>query len=200
MDSFTLTYIKDNPEAMTKEKMVKNLASDKKQYDKYKEILGSEAPKSFDKFKELKYNNSNSNEWKYTKGLKDYLEKYPTSDKRFYNIQKELEELGIKNGVVLPSKPKQAFILPDVKNKNDPNHIMNRMLERGITDDNVKSYMNNAKVMFVQWKGERQVFYSNAGVSVITKKDDGWLFKTTWDKTDFDESTQKILEVVNKYV
>ena len=45
-------------EAEKFEKIIKNKALDKKQYQKYKQILGDEVPKSFDKFQELKYNNA----------------------------------------------------------------------------------------------------------------------------------------------
>lgn len=42
----------------TERKKVLNYASDKKQYERYKSVLGSKnMPKSFDKFQELKYNN-----------------------------------------------------------------------------------------------------------------------------------------------
>lgn len=54
-------YIKDNPEALLEEKKWKNRNTDKKQYKKYKEVLGKEAPKSLKDFQELKYNNSD--EW-----------------------------------------------------------------------------------------------------------------------------------------
>lgn len=37
------------------------------------------------------------------------------------------------------------------------------------------------------------------GVSVITKNSEQWVFKTVWRKEDFDNTTEKILEVVNKY-
>lgn len=91
-------FIKDNPEAATKEKMVKNLSSDRGQYVKYKEILGSEAPKSFDKFQKLKYNNST--EWgelqslyKDTKSGKVWLNAEFSSQKKFNkHIEKHLKE------------------------------------------------------------------------------------------------------------
>lgn len=61
--------------------------------------------------------------------------------------------------------------------------------------------MNSAKVMFAQWNGQRLVFYSDEGISVITKLESGeWLAKTVWKKEDFDETTLKKLEVINKYV
>ena len=48
--------------AETFQKMIKNKASDIKQYEKYKEILGKDAPKSFDGFRDLKYNDINGYE------------------------------------------------------------------------------------------------------------------------------------------
>lgn len=55
-------YIKNNPGAVIAEKKWKNRHSDKAQYDKYKGILGKDISDSFDKFQDLKYNNSE--EWK----------------------------------------------------------------------------------------------------------------------------------------
>lgn len=46
-------------EAEKFEHMIKNQAFDNKQYKKYKEILGKDAPKSFEDFKKMKYNDSN---------------------------------------------------------------------------------------------------------------------------------------------
>lgn len=47
--------------AETFQKMIRNKASDIKQYEKFKEILGENVPKSFDKFRHVKYNDSE--EW-----------------------------------------------------------------------------------------------------------------------------------------
>ncbi|SHH54768.1 phage putative head morphogenesis protein, SPP1 gp7 family [Caloranaerobacter azorensis DSM 13643] len=50
-------YIENNPEAKLAEKKWKNRYSDKKQYEKYKEVLGKDlGVKSLDEFQELKYN------------------------------------------------------------------------------------------------------------------------------------------------
>lgn len=54
-------YVKGNPKEEIAEKKIKNKSSDKKQFEKYKEVLGKEVPNSFDKFQDLKYNNSE--EW-----------------------------------------------------------------------------------------------------------------------------------------
>ena len=55
-------YVKNNPEAMAKEKALKNYQLDKKQYQEYENILGvKKVPKTLKEFQEMKY--SNSEEW-----------------------------------------------------------------------------------------------------------------------------------------
>jgi phage putative head morphogenesis protein, SPP1 gp7 family len=50
-------YIDNNPERLTNHKMIKNKSSDKRIYEKYKDILGKEMPKTLEDFQKLKYNN-----------------------------------------------------------------------------------------------------------------------------------------------
>lgn len=171
--------------------MVKNASKDVAQYKRYKEVLGDSVG-SLAKFGQVKYNDSKS--WEYLNGLKEYLEKYPISSKKYYDAGKRLEKLGIKKGLLLPKVEKQAFILPE--GKHDPYHIMKRMLERNITDDDVRSYMRNAKAMFVQWGGKRQLFVSDGGMVLITKQGEEWIYKTVWSKYDYDEESVKIMEVL----
>lgn len=176
---------------MFPKEMIANAGRDIKQYEKYKSVLGKEVG-SLANFGQIKYNDTEK--WEYLNGLKKYLEKYPTSDKRYYDAGEKLKELGIKKGILLPPVQKQASILPE--GKKDPYHIMKRMLERDITDDNVRSYMSNAKAMFVQWSGARQRFVSEEGMCVITKSGEEWIYKTVWSKYDFDEEAEKIMEVL----
>jgi SPP1 gp7 family putative phage head morphogenesis protein len=52
-------YIESHPESLLAEKKIRNLNSDKVQFEEYKEILGKEyIPKSIDEFQNIKYNNS----------------------------------------------------------------------------------------------------------------------------------------------
>lgn len=185
--------ISPSPQARKKfpKAMVDNAARDTAQYKRYQEILGKDAG-SLAEFGQIKYNDSEK--WKYLKDLKAYLEKYPTSDRRYYDANEKLKSLGIKKGVLLPPAQKQAFIWPE--GKKDPHHIMKRMLERNITDDDMRSYMQNAKAMFVQWNGQRQLFVSNAGMCLVAKVKNEWVYKTVWSKYDFDEESEKILEVL----
>lgn len=188
--------VANNPEALAAEKAVKNWRADTKQYEAYTELLGKkETGKTFADFQKMKYNEPEK--WNDVKEFASYMRKYPDSGRSYYNIMRDLKAEGIEAGVSLPAKKKRAYILPE--GKRDPNHIMKRMLERNITDDEVRNYVNNAKVMFSQWGGQRQKFVTKDGVAVITKNGDDWIFKTAWSKEDFDEETLKILEVMSKY-
>lgn len=57
--------VKGNPNMVFKEKIRKNQYTDQKQYQNYRNVLGNDAPNSFDKFQKMKYNNNE--EWKYLK-------------------------------------------------------------------------------------------------------------------------------------
>lgn len=140
------------------------------------------------------------NKEKILSGFEKYKDKYPDSNLPHYMVDYKLKEVGIKKGIALPAKSKRAYILPDNSSKRDPYHIMHRMMERHVTDDDLERFMKESKVMFVQWGGQRQTFYSDSGVVVITKFNNEWIYKTAWSKYDFDDETLKILEVVNKYV
>ncbi len=175
-----------------KERNRRRLLADMKEHKEYRAALGRDIPKDFARFREMKYNKAEK--WEYAKGLKKYLEQYPASDKRFYDAGNELKKLGIKKGMLLPPVQKRAFILPE--GKHDPYHVMHRMMERNITDDDVRGYMKNAKAMFVQWSGQRQLFVGSQGMCLITKDGDEWVYKTVWSKHDFGEESEIIMEVL----
>ena len=64
--------VANSPKAQAAEKMIKNASSDRKQWDKYREVIGSYAGKTIATFQEMKYNNpekweSVQNEYKDTK-------------------------------------------------------------------------------------------------------------------------------------
>lgn len=48
--------VANNPRALAAEKMIKNHASDKKQYERYRSVMGKKAGKTFEEFQEMKYN------------------------------------------------------------------------------------------------------------------------------------------------
>lgn len=64
-DQWYKKYVKGNAQAEAEEKSIQNASSDKKQYERYQEILGKDAPKRFADFQEMKYNDSEK--WRFMK-------------------------------------------------------------------------------------------------------------------------------------
>ncbi|WML35355.1 minor capsid protein [Clostridium sp. OS1-26] len=87
-------YVKGNSKEEIAEKKLQNKASDKKQHENYREVLGKDIPKSFDKFQELKYNNVN--EWQEIKAFVDAKINSRISPdatlKQWKNISKEVND------------------------------------------------------------------------------------------------------------
>lgn len=136
------------------EKKVKNTSSDKKQYARYKEILGNRAPKTLEEFQELKYNNVN--EWNIkqreyntisdinSKEWSDiYKEKVKTA---YYNFRKDSIELSWHGG--------QRFVDRNLDKKGNITFT-----QKDIVD------MFNAKPNYIQQDG-RLVNFNN-GIAII---------------------------------
>lgn len=68
-------YVKGRPEAELAEKQIKNRSADRKQWKKYRDILGKEVPDSLDKFQEMKYNETEKWNDVHTKYLNKKLQK-----------------------------------------------------------------------------------------------------------------------------
>lgn len=49
-------YVQGNPDAEANEKKIKNKQADKKQFERYRAVLGDHAPKSLVSFQRMKYN------------------------------------------------------------------------------------------------------------------------------------------------
>ena len=73
---------------------------------------------------------------------------------------------------------------------------MHRMMERQITDDEIRSYTESAKIMFSQWDGVRRLYVSKNGMAVIEDKGEHWVFKTAWKADEYDEDAEKIMEEI----
>ena len=99
-------------------KMYKNRSSDKKQYERYVERLGSEnVPKTFDLFQNMKYN--------YPKKLALYEQTYVSANGYI------TAGLNLKTG-----KPKQIIVVNNVKLQAIPNSITQKYLSNGKIDRN----------------------------------------------------------------
>ena len=190
--------VANNPKAQAVEKMFKNRSSDMKQWERYKEVVGSKrAGRSLAAFQDMKYNDPER--WAYNQGLYRYLNKYPESSDRFYRIKNKADELGMHIGVPLPPKPKAAIIAPDI-GSSDPNHIYSRMAERTLTEKELEGYIKKAKIMCVQRGGNGNLFIAEEGATVILRRDDGsWIYKTGWPKENHDPKILALLEEYKNY-
>lgn len=178
-------------------KMTQNAVADKKQYDKYVARLGQKNVGTFDNFRKIKYNDSVA--YQDAIGYYKYKGKVPEATEKDYKTAKAIKQVGVKGTVrVPPHQSQRAYILEDKAAKRNRAHIMERMWERHITDDEVQSYVDNALFSVSQFKGTRLVFYSKDGVTVLTKATgyDGieWIAKTTWSKNDFTEDVDRMIK------
>lgn len=54
--------------------------------------------------------------------------------------------------------------------------------------------IKNSIISIVQWKGQRVLYYSQDGATVIDKKTKEII--TTWDSSDFDENVKNIIKEI----
>ena len=127
----------------------------------------------------------------------------PNATYAHFQAYRAIREQGIVKGHVVPIERHRANILPDMSSRRDPNHIMKRMMERHITDDEVQSYVDNAAICVSQYNGSRLVYYSDEGATVLTAAKNyqnvDWIVKTTWRKEDHTPNVFAVLEVAKKY-
>lgn len=174
-----------------------NKSADMAQFDAYKARLGDDAPKSFADFQKLKYDNPSA--YEDLCGHYRYKGRVPEATKGNYRTYKAIKATGINGSVrVPPLQPQPVHILEDKASKRDPAHIMHRMEERGLTAENLQSYVDNALFSVSQFKGTRRVFYSAEGVTVLTRTNDyegiDWIAKTAWNRSEFDEIAENAIK------
>ncbi len=78
--------VANNPKAQAAEKMIKNRSSDKKQYERYKEVVGKKAGRSLADFQEMKYNKTEEWESVHTKYKDTRLKEKIKSDSTIKTI------------------------------------------------------------------------------------------------------------------
>lgn len=170
--------------------------ANRKQFQELQLLLSDKGvafPTDFKAFCSLKY--KETKKWEYISMFAKYIDNYPNSDKRYFNLWYELKnQYNIKKGIAIPPVAKDARIEPS--GEHDRNHIYDRMNERKITEAELYSYMKNARCMFSQWNGNRILYVSDEGMCVILKTNTGWVYKTAWSRNDYDEDSKKILEVL----
>ena len=164
--------VANNPKAIAEERKIKNKASDKKQYEQYKEVLGKEAPKSFDKFQNLKYNNVN--EWElfrdYTKSRSTNMISSLTSFEEYKKykgiIENEIIGLTTSNGIKVTGQSKH-FIERVFGTTKDPNTNRARS---GVEINDIKDAILNGNVRIRKSDPSSIKFVTNKCIVSINPK------------------------------
>lgn len=115
-------YVKNDPDAIATKKKLENLDNDKKQYKKYKQVLGKEyVPNSFEAFRKIKY----TDEYEYGvlktqfKGMGYYNKAILNEPEVTNHIKRVAEITGMKiEGLDFKIKGKDSFIRKIRKNYN----------------------------------------------------------------------------------
>ncbi|SHE61975.1 minor capsid protein [Clostridium fallax] len=128
-------YVKGNPKEEVAEKKIKNKSNDIKQHERYKEILGENIPKSFDKFQELKYNNKGdwdriSYKYKletvYNLDRLKHTENFASKNVIKHILEGEINKRGKAVGFHMENMPtKKGEIIEETKSKVNKNGIYN---------------------------------------------------------------------------
>lgn len=150
-------YVKGNHREELAELKIKNKSSDKKQYEKYKEILGDEAPKTFEDFRKMKYNDTNK--------YKALETKY--NDSVVNNLLKEHNiELVDKISDKLYSVKNYR---PDIKDmtQHAKDNLENKVDRSSMTTDKAKEFIDNAKLVIFDSQRKTIKFMAEDGYSVL---------------------------------
>ena len=106
-------FVENDPQAALLEKMQKNKATDRTQYEKYKETLGKEVPASFNEFQNIKY----TDKLEYgilkaqSRGMTYYNQALENEPVITEQVKKMAESVGMNNlGLEYRIKTKESFL------------------------------------------------------------------------------------------
>lgn len=173
--------------AGTVEKMRKmgyNESADKKQFSSYKARLGKEAPKTFEDFQKLKYDNLTA--YNDLCGQYSYKGRVPEATKADYTAYKAVKATGVTGSVRVPPKAIDADTLV-FKDGHGRHH--------GCTLDEARGFIKSAKCSITRkrWDGYHTNYYALEGAAYVS--DSEGVINTAFGKKDFDTTTQSIMEV-----
>ena len=171
-------------------KQWRNRAADKKRYERYIDRLGKEnVPKTFDLFQEKLYTDL---AWKEEiEGFYRYKGKNSRAVLNDYRCAKELAESGIKGDIHIPAKE------IDIESLGfDDFHINSERLHN-VSEQEAKTYIENALVSITKRNGLTENYYSKAGAAYVNPINQE--IKTAFSKDEFDDKTKLIMEVLHKY-
>ena len=149
-------YVESDPKYLIEEKKWKNRHSDKKQFEKYKN-LGYDGVKLFDDFQKIKYNDTK--EWDIVKGYTGIVQKGEISPLvKYSNFKKhhnELEDklIGMKttDGVKIKSVSYhftgRAIGTHDWANPNNSKEIMKKLNHKHVPSEDIEKCLANGSII-----------------------------------------------------
>lgn len=171
--------VKGNSEAEANEKMIQKRSSDKRQYDKYKEILGNNAPKTLESFQKMKY--TDNEKWK------DLNLTYKDTN-RYNKLVAEAENLNIKG------KPIKNIDRIDLAEFGFQDHHINSERLHQVTKEQAQQYVNDSIAAYSRWGGQVTLYISPSGAAIVDHKKK--TVSTAYNSEEYDDKLNKLLEVL----
>lgn len=160
-----------------------NYSSGREQFSRYKERLGTSAPESFEKFQNLKYNDSEA--YNELKEHYRYKGRVPEATKEDFQKYLKVKKTGVAGTIRVP--PERI----DVKGLSFRDEHAAR---HGCTVEEARSYVENSvcSIRRSRWDGVSINFYSANGAAYLDSE--SLKIKTAYSKKDFDSLTNQIVE------
>lgn len=183
-------FYNENPKEFDiRQKMLYNEKADKEQFNAYKSRIGSDAPRKFSDFQDMKYRDAE----KYNDFKRYYRYKgiSPESDRRYYEANKAKDILKQKgeikaSGIVVKQKP---IVITGKRS-----HAEDQMLARNITEKDVENIISGSSFALRQQNGKVFAFYSKDGFAAV---DTEGVLRTVGQ---LDEGGEKLFKEVIKHV
>jgi len=166
------------------QKKGQNYSADQKQFAEYQSVLGKNAPKSFEKFQDLKYNNPEK--WDYTKRFAGYKRRVPDAAEADFQKFQQVKATGVIGSIRVPPEKIDAAKLT-FRDEHATRH--------GCTEEEARRYVRTAycSIAKKRWDGISINYYSANGAAYVDK--DSMKIKTSFSKKDYDPDTKAIVEV-----
>jgi len=165
-------------------KRIRRESSDRKQFEEYKAVLGKNAPKSFAKFQDLKYNDTEK--WGRLKLFRRYKGRVPEATEKDFQNYLAVKATGVIGSVRVPPEKIDASKLT-FRDEHAARH--------GCTVEDARGYVEGAycSIAKKRWDGFSINFYSASGAAYVDKET--MEIKTSFSRKDYDPNTKAIVEV-----
>lgn len=172
-------YVEKNPDKRLAERKQRNKKTDNEQFQRYRKILGKDAPETLDSFQTMKY--TDSEKWK-------ILQQEYKDVRRYEKIISDAEKLNIKG------KPIKKINRIDLSDYVFAESHINKDRKHGTSKEQAQKWVNEAVAAYSRWNGDVTIYISRNGASVINLKEK--TISTAYSSNEYDEKFRSLLEVL----